>query len=170
MTRAAPSTQLARLSISLPGSLLAQLDAMVDKRALSNRSQLIAELIRHELADHRESHGASALAGTITLIYRAEGGRARQALARAQAGFVKEVISSQHVFLEGDQSLEVLLVQGPPQRLLQLCDGLRKIRAVLQAKLVTTTALLPPLHARSRAGGGTGGRGAVKVAGRKSAR
>jgi CopG family nickel-responsive transcriptional regulator len=169
MTRALPSTPartppgappgapLARLSISLPGTLLAQLDAMVGERALPNRSQLIAELIRHELADHGESRGSGALAGTITLIYRADGGRVRHALARAQSAFVKDVISSQHVFLEGDQSLEVLLVQGPGQRLLQLCDALRTIRGVLQTKLVTTTSLLPPLHARSVKPRGPGG-------------
>jgi CopG family nickel-responsive transcriptional regulator len=150
MPRAVPQTPLARLSVSLPGALLSQLDAMVDRRALSNRSQLIAELIRRELADHREALGTAALAGTITLIYRADGGRVREALARAQSGYMKEIISSQHIFLEGDQSLEVLLVQGPAQRLLQLCDGLRRVRDVLQTKLVTTTALLPPLHSRGR--------------------
>jgi len=150
MPRTDTRVPLARLSISLPGALLAQLDAMVDTRSLPNRSQLIAELIRHELAGQGEAHGTKPLAGTITLIYRAAGGRVREALARTQAGFVKEVISSQHVFLEGGQSLEVLLVQGPARRLLQLCDGLRKIRGVLQTKLVTTTALLPPLHARAR--------------------
>jgi len=151
MPRTDPHVPLARLSISLPGALLTQLDAMVDTRALPNRSQLIAELIRHELAGQGEAHGTAPLAGTITLIYRAAGGRVREALARTQSAFVKEVISSQHVFLEGGQSLEVLLVQGPGRRLLQLCDGLRKIRGVLQTKLVTTTALLPPLHARARA-------------------
>ena len=53
--------------------------------------------------------------------------------------------------LEEDQSLEVLLVQGPPQRLQQLCDDLRRVRGVQQIKLVTTTALLPPLHAHGEA-------------------
>jgi CopG family transcriptional regulator, nickel-responsive regulator len=42
--------------------------------------------------------------------------------------------------------LEVLLVQGPAVRLKQLCDALRAIRGVQQLQLVTTTALLPPLH------------------------
>ena len=45
------------------------------------------------------------------------------------------MISSQHVFLEDDQSLEVLLVQGPADRLRQLCDDLRGIRSVQQIKL-----------------------------------
>ncbi len=149
MPRTVAPPLLARLSVSLPGALLAQLDAMVAQRALSNRSQLIGELIRRELAGHRASLGSGALAGTITLIYRADRGLVRQALARAQAAFVKEVISSQHVFLEADQSLEVLLVQGPARRLQQLCDTLRTVRGVLQTSLVTTTALLPPLHARA---------------------
>jgi CopG family transcriptional regulator, nickel-responsive regulator len=143
--------QLARLSVSLPGELLTQLDEMVAARGLPSRSQMIAELIRHEIAEHSEGVAGVILAGTITLIYRAESGRVRQALAQTQCEFVKEVISSQHVFLEEDQSLEVLLVQGPSQRLQALCDQLRKIRGVQQIKLVTTTALLPPLHAHGAA-------------------
>ena len=140
-------SHLARLSVSLPAELLSQLDEMVAERGLPSRSQMIAELIRHELAEHSETIEGAVLAGTITLIYRAERGRVREALAQAQATFLKEVISSQHVFLEDDQSLEVLLVQGPSERLQSLCDHLRKIRGVQQIKLVTTTALLPPLHA-----------------------
>jgi CopG family nickel-responsive transcriptional regulator len=144
-------TQLARLSVSLPSELLAQLDAMVAERGLPSRSQMISELIRHELAEHSEGLNGAVLAGTITLIYRAESGRVRQALAQTQGEFVKEVISSQHVFLEDDQSMEVLLVQGPSERLRELCDQLRKLRGVQQIKLVTTTALLPPLHAHGEA-------------------
>ena len=140
---------LARLSISLPGELLQQLDAMVDERGLPSRSQMIGELIRHELAEHGEAQGDVTLAGTLTLIYAAGGGRVRHALAQAQSRFVKEVISSQHVFLENDQSLEVLLVQGPAERLTDLRTELRKVRGVLQTRLVTTTALLPPLHSKS---------------------
>jgi CopG family nickel-responsive transcriptional regulator len=138
---------LARLSVSLPGELLAAFDGMIATRGLPNRSQTLCELIRHELAEHGETQAGGVIAGTITLIYRAESGRVRHALAQTQLTYLKEVISSQHVFLEDDQSLEVLLVQGPAERLRRLCDDLRKIRGVQQIKLVTTTALLPPLHA-----------------------
>jgi CopG family nickel-responsive transcriptional regulator len=138
---------LTRLSISLPADLVARLDEMIETRGLPNRSQTIAELIRHELAEHSEAELDDVIAGTITLIYRAESGRVRHALAQTQLAYLKEVISSQHVFLENDQSLEVLLVQGPAERLRRLCDDLRRIRGVQQIKLVVTTALLPPLHA-----------------------
>ncbi len=139
--------QLARIGISLPGKLLAQLDEMVTRRGLPSRSQMISELIRHELAEPDGGQTSDVMAGTITLIYRAESGRVRHALARVQTEYLPEVISSQHVFLEEDKSLEVLLVQGSGERLQELCDRLRRVRAVQQLKLVTTRSLLPPLHA-----------------------
>lgn len=143
------ASSLVRLSISIPAELFAELDAMVTERDVANRSQMIAELIRKELAEHSaRERPETVLAGTITLIYRAESGRVRQALAQVQSDFIPEIISSQHVFLEDDQSLEVLLVQGSALRLHRLCDALRKIRGVQQARLVTTTALLPPLSSK----------------------
>ena len=140
-------TRLARLSMSLPEKLFLQLDMMVEERALPSRSQLIAELIRHALAEHEAyTRPDEMLAGTITIVYRGDRSRVRHQLAQTQADYLKEVISSQHVFLEDDQSLEVLLVQGPAVRLKELCDALRRVRGVHQLQLVTTTALLPPLH------------------------
>lgn len=142
---------LARLSMSLPSELFRQLDVMVEERGLPSRSQLIAELIRHALAEHEAlTRPEETLAGTITLVYRGDRGSIRQQLAKTQTDYLKEVISSQHVFLEDDQSMEVLLVQGPAVRLEALCDSIRSIRGVHQLQLVTTTALLPPLHEHGR--------------------
>lgn len=140
---------LVRLSVSLPAELFGELDAMVAEREVPNRSQMIAELIRGELAEHSaRERPETVLAGTITLIYRAESGRVRHALAQTQQGFIPEIISSQHIFLEDDQSMEVLLVQGTAQRLHNLCDAMRKVRGTQQCRLVTTTALLPPLSSK----------------------
>lgn len=140
---------LVRLSVSLPAELFRELDAMVAEREVANRSQMIAELIRNALAEHSaRERPETLLAGTVTLIYRAESGRVRQALAQVQSAYVAEIISSQHVFLEDDQSMEVLLVQGSAAQLQHLCDALRKIRGVQQVRLVTTTALLPPLSSK----------------------
>jgi CopG family nickel-responsive transcriptional regulator len=147
MTDDTLGTGLSRLSMSLPSDLYHELDVMVKERGLPSRSQLIAELIRNALADHgEEAHPDALLAGTITLVYRAGMGRVREMLVQTQHDYLKEIISAQHVFLEDDQSLEVLLVQGPAIRLRALCDALRKVRGVQQLRLFTTTALLPPLH------------------------
>lgn len=138
---------LARLSMSLPGSLLDSFDKMVADRGLPSRSSAMTELIRGAVAEHAERmRPDDVVAGTVTLVYASDSGTARHRVAQKQRDFLKEVISSQHVFLENDQSLEVLLVQGPPSQLDDLCDAFRRIRGMVQVKLVTTAALLPPLH------------------------
>ncbi|WP_374572008.1 CopG family ribbon-helix-helix protein [Phenylobacterium sp.] len=145
--RTGEGSQTARIAISLPWRLLGQLDDMVARRGSPSRSQMIAELARHELAQGEGGEADDLLAGAITLIYRKESDRVSHGLMRVQAAFLPEVISSQRVFLEEDQSLEVLLVQGTSRRLEQLCDSLRAVRAVRQLTLVATRSLLPPLHA-----------------------
>lgn len=141
---------LARLSMSLPGSLLDSFDKMVADRGLPSRSSAMTELIRGAVADHAERQRPDdVVAGTVTLVYVSDSGTVRHRVAQKQRDFLKEVISSQHVFLENDQSLEVLLVQGPPAQLEALCDAFRRIRGMYQVKLVTTAALLPQLHDHS---------------------
>ena len=140
-----------RLSVSLPAALSVRLDAMMAERGLLSRSQVIAELIRHEVADFESRQLDPVIAGTITLIYSTESGRGRVAVAQTQSAYLKETVSSQHVFLENDQSLEVMLVQGPAARIRQLCDDLRRLRSVQQIKLVVTSTLLPSLHAHGEA-------------------
>ena len=59
---------LARLSMSLPGDLFRQLDMMVEERGLPSRSQLMAELIRHALAQHEAfTRPDDLLAGKISI-------------------------------------------------------------------------------------------------------
>ncbi|MFC7050998.1 CopG family ribbon-helix-helix protein [Emcibacter nanhaiensis] len=139
--------KLARLGVSLPSKLLDELDTMISERGLTNRSQVIAELVRQAVTKHAAVEPGAVLAGTITMIYQNNKGYIRNALAQTQQHFIKETISSQHVFLEEDHSLEVLLVQGTIERLNDLCDQMRAIRGVHQINLVTTRTLLPPLHA-----------------------
>ena len=135
-----------RFSVSLPPSLAADLDAMVESRGLPSRSAAVAEMVRSQLVRHRTALGQGTLAGTITLVYRNSGGAVRSRIAGIQRRFLKETITSQHAFLENDYSLEVLLVQGPADTLRDLCNELTKCRGVEQAELTFTAALLPQLH------------------------
>jgi len=144
-----PSQSITRFSISLPPDLLDEVDALVAGRRLPSRSQAIAEMIRNGLIEHAtalQAGPAQVFAGTITLVYGNRREAIRNQLARIQAKYLKEVISSQHVFLEDDHSLEVLLVQGPGDRLNRLADALRGVKNVKQVRTALTKIVLPPLH------------------------
>ncbi|MBI1367602.1 MAG: nickel-responsive transcriptional regulator NikR [Planctomycetes bacterium] len=143
----APSTpNLTRFSVSLPADLLDRLDAMVARRNLPSRSGALAEMIEHQLVEHEHPLGSEVVAGTITIVYRSNRGLIRNELAQVQRRYLKETISSQHVFLEHDHSLEVLLVQGPAKKLKSLSDQISAIKGVKQVRLAVTAHRLPPLH------------------------
>ena len=61
---------------------------------------------------------------------------------------ITEVISSQHVLLEDDHVLEVILMQGPAGSLKQIENELVTCRGVKSAQLTMTPHILPPLHAK----------------------
>lgn len=135
-----------RFSVSLPEELLDRLDAVVNVRGLPSRSHAIAEMIQQYLLDHQEAQGDQLVAGVITVVYTNERQQLRGKLHDIQRRYLKEVISSQHVFLEDDQSLEALLVQGPGETLQALVDELTACKGVSTVKLAITAALLPPIH------------------------
>ncbi len=139
-------TPVSRISVSLPETLLMQLDAMVEQRGFESRSQAIAEMISHQVADHLQQQDNEIMAGTITLVYDHSTPGLQSLLARVQYEYVDEVISSLHVYLTNAHTMEVILVQGPVSRLKAIADKLVTCRGVRLGKLQLTTALIPPLH------------------------
>ena len=140
-----PAT-VTRFSVSLPEDMLDRLDHVVDARGLPSRSHAIAEMIHQYVLDHHEETGDRLMAGVITVVYTNEKQQLRGRIRDIQRRYLKEVISSQHVFLEDEQSLEALLVQGPGDTLQALADELTACKGVSTVKLAVTAALLPPIH------------------------
>lgn len=139
-------TPVSRISVSLPEGLLTQLDNMVDQRGFESRSQAIAEMISHQVAEHLQEQDHEIMAGTITLVYDHSTPGLQSLLAQVQYEYVDEVISSLHVYLTNAHTMEVILVQGPVERLKTIADKLVTCRGVRMGKLQLTTALIPPLH------------------------
>lgn len=137
---------LTRLSVSLPAELLGSLDLMVNQRGLPSRSHAVAAMIRQQVVEHAQRLGNRVMAGTVTVVYRSKRGRIRNELAAIQRKYLKETISSQHVFLEHDHCLEVLLVQGPGTRLERMKDAIAAVKGVRQVRLSITAERLPPLY------------------------
>ncbi len=119
---------------------------MIEARGLSSRSQALTEMIRRDLIAHESESTTAMLAGTITLVYRDLPNEVRARITKIQRRYLKEILTSQHAFLEKDHSLEVLLVQGPAPTLRKLRDELLASRGVSHAQLTLTGTLIPPLH------------------------
>jgi len=143
MPRRQPS--LARFSVSLPSDLLDELDDMVVRRKLPNRSHAIAEMAREQLTEHAGEVGTKSMAGTISLVYDYRKRNLQRKLADIQHENYLMVVTSTHVHLEHNHYLEVLLVQGPARELRRLADTLAACKGVKHAKLSLTATAMPPL-------------------------
>ena len=144
--RKAAQNHVTRISISLPNRLATALDQMIETRRLRNRSQAIAEMIEHSLVDHYQEDDDKIMAGTITLIFDSSRLELFQKLSMIQHIHVMEVISSQHIYLEGNYIMDITLVQGPVWKLRQIRDELLACKGVTSGGLTLTPRLMPPLH------------------------
>lgn len=135
-----------RISISLPRALSSELGKIVMTRGYANRSDAICKMLSEQIVQHQHQFGRQIMAGTISLVYDHAKSGLQNRLMTIQRRHVKEIISSQHVFLENHHSLEVLLVQGPGSKLERIANELITCRGVRHGYLNVTTAILPPIH------------------------
>ena len=148
MSQAAAShnSGVARISVSLPEELLMQLDGMVVERGFESRSQAIADMINHQLTEHREELGQDIMAGTINIVYDHSIAGVQKQLSDLQHEYIDEVISALNVNLEQKQTMAVILVQGPARKLKMIANRMTTCRGVRSGKLLISTAIIPQLH------------------------
>jgi len=84
--------------------------------------------------------------GTITVFHDHSTRGLQKRLADLQYTHIDEVISSLHIHLMHHQTMEVILVQGPAQKLQLIADKIITLRGVITGKLQLIAALIPPLH------------------------
>lgn len=137
---------VARFSVSLPPSLLGQLDGMAQEKGYMNRSQAIADMIRAQLVEHRQKDAKGEIAGTITLVYDHHKPHVQATLTDIQHDHHEVIVSTIHVHLDHHNCLEVLVVRGQAGIIRRIADELIAAKGVKHGKLtVTTTGKdLPP--------------------------
>jgi CopG family nickel-responsive transcriptional regulator len=137
---------VSRISISLPEDLLIDLDGMVGDRGFESRSQAIGDMINRQLIEHKRQTGNEVMAGTVTLLYDRSTRGLQKQLSDLQHLHIDEVISSLHVQLMHNQTMEVILVQGPAQKLRDISDQMITLRGVISGRMQLMAAVMPPLH------------------------
>jgi CopG family nickel-responsive transcriptional regulator len=142
---------VSRISMSLPYALLKELDRMVGERGFISRSQALADMLHQFLIEHKRERGDDVMVGTVTLVYDNSVPGLQKQLADLQARHIDEVISSLHVHLVRNQTMEVILVQGPVKTLQAIADEMISRRGVISGKMHLVAALIPQLHPFIRA-------------------
>jgi CopG family transcriptional regulator, nickel-responsive regulator len=129
----------ARLSLSLPNGLAAELDGLVTDKGAASRSALVADLVRDAVVEHRSRKGRQEIAGTITLVYDHHARNLQAKLTDLQHDAEGLIVSVMHVHLSHHDCLEVLVVRGGADKVRTLADRLAAVRGGKHGKLTITT-------------------------------
>lgn len=140
-----------RVTVSMKDETFQALDRLTAARGFDSRSQAVAEMIHQHAAQHLGKIGTEVMAGTLTLVYDESKSLLLRELARISRDHIAEVISSQHILLEDEHVLEVILMQGPARTLREITNKLASCKGVKTAQLTLTPHLIPPLHAKGNA-------------------
>lgn len=130
---------LVRFGVSLESDLLKKFDSLCGDRKYSNRSEAIRDLIRDELVKEEWSKTKGEVSGVISLVYDHHKRELIDHLINIQHDHQAMIIASQHVHLDHDNCLEVIVVKGNARDAKDLANRLRSVKGVKHGEFVMNT-------------------------------
>lgn len=131
-------TNLIRFGVSIEESLLEKFDEFIQKRNYKNRSEAIRDLIRNSLVKDEWS-SEEIIAGGIAFVYNHHQRELVNKLLDIQHYFHDVVVSSQHVHLDHDNCLEIVIVKGTSREVRDLYHQLKSMKGVKHIDILKST-------------------------------
>lgn len=128
---------LRRFSISLDKDLVDKFDELIKKSKFANRSQAVRHFIKQELVA-LEWQEDKEVAGALTLVYDHHKQELVGQLLQIQHDFAKSIISTQHVHLDHENCLEIIVVKDNAQKAKKLLDSLKSVKGLKHIALTAT--------------------------------
>jgi len=128
-----------RFGISLDKELLAPFDRLCKEKKYANRSEAIRDLIRDGLVREEWVGVKGEVTGVITIVYDHHKRELVDTLMSVQHDHQGMIIASQHIHLNHDNCLEVIIVKGASGRTRELFSRLRSAKGVKHGEFVMTT-------------------------------
>lgn len=129
---------LIRFGVSLEKELLDKFDKRLREKSYSSRSEGIRDLIREELVRKEWLEGKE-VTGSINLVYDHHKRQLLNYLMDIQHGFHDNILSTQHIHLDHNNCLEIIVVKGGPKDIEALYGKLKSAKGVKHASFAMST-------------------------------
>jgi CopG family nickel-responsive transcriptional regulator len=129
---------LVRFGVSVEKELLAKFDKHIKENNYPTRSKAIGDLIRESLVKKEWIEGKEVV-GAITLVYNHHRRELVNRLTDVEHDFRQLIISSQHIHLDEDNCLEIVVVKGKPKEVEELAYSLKSAKGVKHGSLTMAT-------------------------------
>jgi len=130
---------IVRFGVSLEESLLQRFDEHIHKKKYTNRSEAIRDLIREELV-RQQWRENSEVTGAITLVYDHHQRGLVSRLLNIQHDYHRTIFSTQHIHLDHDNCLEIIITKGKAEIIEALYGKLKSAKGVNHAGFAMATA------------------------------
>jgi len=131
-------SELVRFGVSLDKGILLKFDKQIKEEKYPTRSKAIGDLIRKSLIEKEWIEGKE-VSGVITLVYDHHKRKLVNRLTTIQHDSHNLVISSQHVHLDHDNCLEIVVVKGKSEKIEKLAQELKATKGVKYGSLTMAT-------------------------------
>lgn len=131
-------SNLVRFGVSLEKELLEQFDEHIQGKKYTNRSEAIRDMIRDELVKKEWMTGKE-VTGSITLVYNHHKRELTNFLIDVQHDYHDIILSTQHIHLDEDNCLEIIVIKGTPKKIEELYGKLKSAKGVKHAGFAMTT-------------------------------
>jgi len=131
-------SSLIRFGVSLEKELLRKFDVRLKERNYTNRSEAIRDLIREDLVQ-KEWQGGKEVTGAVTLLYNHHKRELLNRLMDIQHDYHDNILSTQHIHLDENNCLEIIVVKGRPKVTEELYTKLKSSKGVKHAGFAIST-------------------------------
>ena len=132
-------SSLLRFGVSIEESLLKKFDSFISSNNYKNRSEALRDLIRIALVEEEWENADEEVAGAIVLVYNHHKRELVDKLLDIQHDYNKYIISSQHIHLDHDNCLEIIVVKGSIKFTQEILSKLKSAKGVKHASLTKST-------------------------------
>ncbi|AKB45205.1 MAG TPA: nickel-responsive transcriptional regulator NikR [Methanosarcina vacuolata] len=134
-------TELMRIGVSLPDTLLDKFDEIIEKRGYSSRSEGIRDAIRSYISYYEWMGDIKGYrVGTVSVIYDHTKRGLSNALADIQHQYSHLIKSSVHIHLDHDNCFEVIVLDGEGEEIKELAEAIMALKGVKFSKLTTVAS------------------------------
>lgn len=124
-----------RISISLPESLLENVDDRIVRRGYSSRSEFVRDLIRERIIEDTWKSARDEVVGVLSILYDHHRRDLPGRLVKTQHSHYVTVLCSTHVHLDHDLCLETIIMKGKPPEIERVSLEIAGLKGVTSAGL-----------------------------------
>lgn len=130
--------KLVRFGVSIEEGLLKKFDRLLNKQKYNNRSEALRDMIRAALVKEEWSSEVN-IAGGIAYVYDHHQRQLVNKLLDVQHSFHDIIVSSQHVHLDHDNCMEIVMVKGLAKKVSDLFYQLKAIKGIKHIDIIKST-------------------------------